>query len=153
MTKRGQARRFFEDGITQATDDCVLWPFSTATSGYPQLTVDGRKVYPHTAACRLSSGDPPPGTQARHLCGKALCFNPAHLTWGTAQNNADDRQRHGRTARGERGGLAKLTAEQVAEIRRRYTGARGEFTALGAEFGVSRLTISRVVSGTTWAQA
>lgn len=52
--------------------------------------------------------------------------------------------------RGETHGRAKLTEEQVLDIRRRYTGAYGEQTALGKEFGVTPNLISKIVSGEIW---
>lgn len=41
----------------------------------------------------------------------------------------------------------RLTAEQVAEARRRYTGQRGEMTALAREYGVSLTTMFRALAG------
>ena len=36
-------------------------------------------------------GPPVPGHMALHRCGEMLCCNPAHLYWGTHQDNANDR--------------------------------------------------------------
>lgn len=53
----------------------------------------------------------------RHICGNEACVNPHHLIPGTPQENSDDMVRHGRAARGERHGGARLTDEQVQWIR------------------------------------
>lgn len=46
---------------------------------------------------------------------------------------------------------ARLTAEQVADIRRRYTGRRGQQAAFAREFGVSKSAVHLVVHGRNWA--
>lgn len=52
-----------------------------------------------------------------HSCGNPGCVNLDHLYIGTQKDNADDRERHGRTARGERHGMTadfdKVTAEAL----------------------------------------
>jgi hypothetical protein len=40
-----------------------------------------------------------------------------NLRWGTHKENMEDREKHGRTARGERNGRYKLSPEQVRDIR------------------------------------
>jgi hypothetical protein len=52
-----------------------------------------------------------------------------------------------RRARGERQGSAKLTDEQVAEIRARYAAGEDPITRLAAEYGVGTSQIWRIVTG------
>lgn len=49
---------------------------------------------------------PSPTHQVRHLDGNKANNRVANLAWGTAKENADDRQMHGRTSRGERHAIA-----------------------------------------------
>lgn len=56
-------------------------------------------------------------------------------------------------ARGERSGAARLTAQQVGEIRTRFTGKRGEIVAMARELGVSKTAIRNVLLGRTWRAA
>lgn len=53
---------------------------------------------------------------------------------------------------GERNPAAKLTADQVVEIRRRYVryGHGDTLHSLGVEYGVSHATIASVVTGAKW---
>ncbi len=51
--------------------------------------------------------------QVRHLDGNKANNRPENLKWGTAKENADDRERHGRTARGESHGKSHLTDVDV----------------------------------------
>jgi DNA-binding MarR family transcriptional regulator len=59
-----------------------------------------------------------------------------------------DRIRDGTTNLGEKTPTAKLTEEQVLEIRRRIGQTQ---RALGEEFGVDQSTISDILKGRTWA--
>lgn len=45
---------------------------------------------------------PSPQHELRHLDGDQLNNHVSNLAWGTPKDNADDRERHGRTARGEK---------------------------------------------------
>jgi hypothetical protein len=56
-------------------------------------------------------------------------------------------------ARGERVGTSKLTAAQVAEIRRRYDPKRRNASALGREFGVTGTMIAYIGKGKWWKDA
>lgn len=53
-------------------------------------------------------------------------------------------------ARGSTHGRAKLTDEQVREIRREYQGKWGEQTATAKRYGISVALIQKVVSGALW---
>ena len=54
-----------------------------------------------------------------------------------------------RTARGERQGSAKLTAEKVIEIRRLHEEG-GTIMGIARAFGVSPPTIYAIIRGKTW---
>lgn len=72
-----------------------------------------------------------------HHCDNPPCCNPAHLFLGTALDNVRDMLNKGRErpAYGRRHHAAKLTEEQVREIRARR--ARGEkLVDLAEEFHV-----------------
>lgn len=92
---------------------------------------------------------------ACHHCDNPICVNPVHLYVGTAQTNVDDMDRRGRrvarvphpAARGERNHNARLTNDQVSAIRSRYTGKRGEQSALAREYGVTPQLVQLIVRG------
>lgn len=44
---------------------------------------------------------PSPDHEVRHLDGNKLNSHCANLAWGTAKENADDREKHGRTSKGK----------------------------------------------------
>jgi hypothetical protein len=75
--------------------------------GYPsvRLTLGTRRVRLAVHKLVAMAHLPPrPGRthQLRHLDGNKLHCAARNLAWGTAKDNADDRQRHGKTSRGPR---------------------------------------------------
>jgi hypothetical protein len=75
---------------------------------------------------------------------------------GTAAENLRQMAERGRSTRGrpgqigERNPRAKLTGEQVAEIRRRYVPGIVGLGRLAVEFGVSKPMIGYIVRGESW---
>lgn len=129
----------------QDKEFCVIWPFSRAQNGYPQ--VGKAKVTVTRIMCEHRHGPAPtPGHQAAHSCnnGHNGCANLWHLDWKTPAENQLDRGDKG--IRRQR----KLTLEQVDEIR----AVRGrERTVDTAErFGVTEANIRQIQSGKTWRQ-
>lgn len=75
--------------------------------GYPsvRVIVNGRRVRyaVHKLVARTHLGPQPlPGYEVRHLDGNKLNNHYTNLAWGSRKDNADDRERHGRTSRGTR---------------------------------------------------
>jgi hypothetical protein len=94
-------------------------------------------------------GPPPTGQQVRHGPGGAADNRLVNLCYGTPAENAQDKERDGTVSRGEKQGAAKLTREDVQEIRRRC--AIGEpRRAVALAFGVSVPNIARIVRRETW---
>ena len=153
--KQTLADRFWSKVDRRGPNDCWPWTAVTNEHGYGVMRPEGRRSGPTAKAHRVSlqlSGVEVDGMYVLHSCDNPPCVNPAHLSVGTPAENAADRNRRGRTARGSRSGTHKLTEGQVGEIRRRA--AAGELhRLLAAEFGVSRPTISRVVNGKGWIHA
>jgi hypothetical protein len=93
---------------------------------------------------------------ACHHCDNPPCCNPAHLFDGTNRDNMRDCVRKGRTCkvrpRGENSSAAKLTAIQVAEIRRLRKS--GFFLKdIAARYGVVYQTIQRIIEGKSWRES
>ena len=63
--------------------------------------------------------------EVRHLNGNPLDNRADNLAWGTQKDNADDRERHGRTSRGEKHSIAIRGSGHAAAVRA-YFRARKE---------------------------
>ena len=130
----------------EKTDTCWLWS-PVRADGYGQLTVDSKTYPAHRLAYELWIGEIPRGLVIRHKCRNRHCVNPEHLETGTREDNEADKLRDGTHIEGERVWAAKLTADQVRDIRSRVDQT---LTDIAAEFGVSRANISMIVARKTW---
>jgi hypothetical protein len=110
-----------------------------------------RMVYAHRISWELAKGPIPAGLRVLHKCDNPTCVRPDHLFLGTQADNVRDmvEKRRGGVAKGCRHGSAKLTPEQVIEIRNSYVkGKRGSARALANRYGVAPCTITDVVTRT-----
>lgn len=89
------------------------------------------------------------GEQARHLDGNRQNNRPTNLVWGTAQQNADDRGRHGYWLRRVRETQAKLSARDIIAIKRLIDRGATQVEA-AKKFGVTQVHISAIVRGLVW---
>lgn len=135
-----------------ALDDCIPTALGKTGDGYGQFRVKGVAFLAHRLAYMLAYGPIPDGLVVRHACDNPACVNPSHLELGTHGDNAKDRATRGRGARGERHGNAKLTAQQVRDIRdKRAAGVK--LKPLAQEYGVHISLISQIANGKMWKEA
>lgn len=149
------ARRL-ANGLERAVEgQCWTWTRSTNSAGYGTLTVAGRARYAHRLAYELAKGPIPKGADVMHSCDNPACINPDHLEVGTRSQNMADCHARGRSRipkpilRGEQNGAAKLTAEQVVDIKQRLGNGETQQT-IADDFGVSQTLISAIKLGRLW---
>ena len=112
-------------------------------------TLSRKSFMVHTLVLHSFRGSPKPGQQCRHMNGKSGDNRLPNLRWGTSAQNAKDRIRHGTVARGERQGPAKLTADQVREIR--HLASQGMVRReLSRRFNVTDVTLYRIIHRLGW---
>jgi len=126
----------------------------TDKDGYARVTLycEGRKKHRgvHVLVLEAFAGPRPSGLQASHIDGDPTNNAVGNLAWESVSQNNLRRTDHGRLPLGAAVAVSKLTEDDVREIRRRWTGARGQQTSLGREFGVSRTNIRNIVERRWW---
>jgi hypothetical protein len=95
-------------------------------------------------------GPPPDGMQACHIDGNKTNNMPSNLRWDTCKANIEDKKRHGTYHSGERSVKAKLTNQQVMEIRLRYSTGEWLQRDLAKEYGVAKSTIGAILTRKTF---
>lgn len=146
--------------ITKAgPDECWLWN-GALSEGYGSIGLGHRTagtarthrlVLEEKIGRKLAKGE-----DTRHACHNRACNNPAHLSPGSRADNMHDAMLAGRTNRGrsvcagEKHPNARLTANDVYDIRQLWY--CGEYTCrqLAARFSVDIAHIWRVATGKGW---
>lgn len=138
---------------------CWEWTGHRLPKGYGLLGRGGRRggmIYAHRLSWELHFGPIPGGLFVLHKCDNPPCVRPEHLFLGDVVDNGQDMSRKGRwknqDPKGERNGMAKLTAAQVAEIRALVRPNRPHWgrEALARKYGVSGQMIYFILNGTNW---
>ena len=135
----------------------VLKPYRTG-KGEGYLTVDlhingkskNKKIHRLVAEAFIPNPEEKP--EVNHIDGDKTNNNVSNLEWCTGKENCTHAAETGLIQCGERRASAKLTSEQVAEIRQTYErGCLGRGAkSLARKYGVSDVTIRRIISGRKW---
>jgi len=142
-------RERFNEKWTPDENGCWIWTSARTPTGYGSIWV-GSNARAHRVSWELHRGPIPVGLHVLHRCDVPLCVRPEHLFLGTHNENMADMVAKGRyvVMRGATNGMAKLTADDVRAIRRRWPGET--YLALGRAFGVTKATVGSIIRGRTW---
>lgn len=127
---------------------CHPWTGFVDRQGYGRFRVD----LAHRLVLSMKLGrELAPEEVTRHgdTCTTRACCNPGHLSVGTQADNIADRDRLGRTQKGERHYRAKLTEEEVASIKGLLRSGRTHREIAGL-FGVGRRCVTHIATGANW---
>lgn len=128
---------------------CLEWQAYRDRKGYGRAAAsEYGEVLTHRIAYIVAYGSIPAGLHVLHHCDNPPCCNPAHLYAGTNDDNMADRiaRNRNRGAVGERNCKAKLTAEQIAAIRR---DSRSQST-IARDYGVHQTMVSAIKRRVSW---
>jgi hypothetical protein len=129
---------------------CWVWQGYKNKTGYGKFPFRGKEYLAHRLAMILTQPNVSDETIVMHTCDRRDCVNPAHLRLGTQAENIADMHDKGRYCKGVDVHTAKLTEDDVREIRRRYKPRCVTFKQLGKEFGVSDTVIYKIVKRHKW---
>lgn len=129
------------------TSDCWVWTGAKTSHGYGSLKRGPRSACAHRVSWEDAYGPIPTGMAVIHTCDNPACVRPEHLAIGSQRANQRDKVAKNRQAKGSGHGRAKLTEEDVADIRAR---AMAPIAALADDYGVSRRTIQFILERRTW---
>lgn len=155
--------------------DCWLWTAARDRKGYGRFhTTYGTGKPHHLGAHRmayiLAYGDIASDLEVCHRCDNPPCVNPDHLFLATHAQNMADQYAKGRnspppheygsqhwhnrmpekTPKGEKHANAKLTLEQVKDIRASYVAGRLSLQQLANQYGVTKSCIHSIVKDKGW---
>ncbi len=142
--------RFLE--YVNKTDTCWIWTGSLGgdNRNYGSFNVNGRTKRAHRVSYELYKEKIPKGLLVLHSCDNPSCVNPEHLFLGTQKDNMQDMSNKGRSLRGDKSIMSKLTNEQVLEIRSKYIPKKYSTRTLAKEYGVSPYVIYCIVKNITY---
>ena len=124
--------KFDSIGYTVNENGCHIWngtkssQKSKAGESFPYggLTFQSKSYAAHVLKCEEAHGPRPSKKHhTLHSCDNPSCCNPEHLRWGTAKENADDREVRNRHSHpiyfDEKASRSTLTNEQYEAIDQR----------------------------------
>lgn len=133
---------------------CWFWKAGHKSDGYGVIGVKGKCLTAHRIMWQMENGPIPKGMHVLHKCDKPNCVNPRHLFLGTHADNMADMGRKGRAGvkdqNGQKNDSAKLTDEQVKEIRRLAESGMTQ-KSIAKKFNVSRANVCVIVNRKRWA--
>lgn len=152
---KGSLEDRFWNRVEKTDDGCWLWNGSRTERGYGRIGGSDKKVLlAHRLSWKIHFGEPR-GLCVLHRCDNPPCVNPDHLFLGTVLENNEDMREKGRGTRppyhsGESHPRAKLTLEEVLQIRSSYSPRKVTRSQLADRFGVSEGTIKAILSRRNW---
>ena len=142
------------DGRTTPVQEAILTPQLNNQTGYQQVILrrNGER-----SGCRIHSlvalvfiGSKPVDKEVAHNNGNSIDNSLCNIRYATRKENAEDRIRHGTSARGSQATNVKLDELNVRAIKRFLSEGNTPQSVIAKRYGVSQSTISYIRSGRNW---
>jgi hypothetical protein len=170
MPHRAARLEYLIQSLSELKDDlslpwqtypCLEWPYYRERKmGYGIIAVHlaSKHIRVHRYACEFAYGPLAADMEACHRCDHPPCYRPSHLFAATQAGNLEDMYQKGRAnvtgprlkMRGAGNHKARLTPEQVEEIRNTWVYRVNSQEKLARKFGVGQSMISAIVLGKSW---
>ena len=129
--------------------ECWIWSYGKKTTGYGELKSHTKRFLVHRFMWEEIYGKIPANMCVCHKCDNPLCVNPSHLFLGTIADNQQDMASKGRSTQGEKHPKAKLTNNDITDIRQLLS--KGIYQKDVALFyNISQPAISLINTGRHW---
>lgn len=149
--------RFLRHGWDEKPSGCWEWRrSSTVRGGYGQFTYGYKLKRAHRVSYEVFIGPIPAGMFVCHKCDNPPCVNPSHLFLGTLGDNNKDMRLKQRgfvpePVRGSKHHSAKLTEQDVIDIKGLLRSGEISQAEISRRYGVSKTLVSRIKKGKVWA--
>lgn len=149
----GKGIEFLKNLVPHTGEGCVEYTGYRLPQGYGQVTWQGKRTLAHRLVFYLRNGYWP--VQVRHTCDNPNCVNPQHLLAGTNQDNMHDMTSRGRQQRWDTHVCAKLTMQDVWDIRRQHIPGKNRHVPsntleLAQRYGISERQLRAIVRHEKW---
>ena len=150
----------FVEKIRITNDGCWEW-LAAKRNGYGVIGQGGNGynlpvLYSHRLSFEFFCGVIPDGLFVCHHCDNPGCVRPSHLFLGTNSDNILDAVtkgvKLGKSQRGQNNAAAKLTQEQVDEIRNLYKPGEVTYKQLATKFNISLVMVGKIIRRQNWTE-
>lgn len=116
MFSKATEERFYAKVSPEPMSGCFLWTGAATLKGYGFMRIENQNQLATHMALYIyeKRGRPSKKHCACHTCDNPSCVNPAHLWWGTHEENMKDKSAKGRAQRLTKETKEKLIAASVA---------------------------------------
>lgn len=148
------AKDWLERHVDHSGDDCLTWPFAIGKDGYGRIHREnnGSLTTASHLMCEKAHGPKPSKRhEAAHSCGKGHegCVSPRHVYWALPKENQADRVKHGTSNRGTQQHSARMSEDDIREIR--TLAATMRVKDIAQKFGLHQSYVSQIISRKRWA--
>ena len=156
------SEKFFSKTKLNPSTNCIEWQNAKDKFGYGKIKYADGVRSTHRIAFELKYGPIPEDLCVLHKCDNPSCINVDHLFLGTRAENMADKVAKGRQSKGpeqhrnrkpntgENNGRAKLSLQDVTEIRDLYDNGICKQSELAERYGVDWRQIHRIIKRKHW---